>query len=66
MLFRELPKSYQVTGVNTTKVTKKDKNKTKELNYIKYYICKQKDYYANKYSKNQKIGSNLGNLVIND
>ncbi len=36
------------TGVNTIKVAKKDKDKAKNLSYIKYYTYKQKVYYINK------------------
>ena len=48
--------SHLVTGVNATEVAKKnkDKDKTKNLSYIKCYTCKQKSYYANKYPKNSK------------
>ncbi len=40
--------------VNATKVVKKDKDKAKDLSHIKYYTCKQKDYYANKYPEKPK------------
>ena len=37
------------TEVNATKVVKKEKNKAKDLSYVKYYTFKQlKDHYANK------------------
>ncbi len=36
------------TGVNTTKVAKKNKDKAKDLSHIKYYTCKPKSYYVNK------------------
>ncbi len=39
---------YPVTRVNTTKVAKKDKDKTKDLSHVKCYTCKQKSHYANK------------------
>lgn len=42
---------YLVTGVNTTKIAKKNKNKTKDLSYIKCYTYKQKGHYANKCPK---------------
>ena len=42
------------TRVNTIKVAKKDKDKAKDLNHIKYYICKQKDHHASKYPKKAK------------
>ena len=40
--------SHSATGINTTKVAKKDKNKAKNLSHVKCYTCKQKGYYANK------------------
>ncbi len=36
------------------KVTKKDKDKAKNLSYIKCYTCKQKGHYTNKYPKKPK------------
>ena len=39
---------YPATGVNAIEIAKKDKDKTKDLSYIKYYTCKQKGYYTNK------------------
>ena len=39
---------YPATGVNTTKIVKKDKDKVKDLSHVKCYICKQKGHYANK------------------
>ena len=39
---------HLATGVNTTKVPKKDKDKAKDLSHIEYYIYKQKSHYANK------------------
>ncbi len=48
-------KSHLATGVNTTKVAKKDKDKvSKDLSYVKCYTCKQKDHYANKCLKKAK------------
>ena len=49
-------RSYLITGINATKIDKKnkDKNKVKDLNHIKYYTYKQKDNYANKCSKKAK------------
>ena len=44
------------TKVNVIKVLKKEKDKAKDLSYVKCYTCEQKSYYANKYpdkSKNQ-------------
>lgn len=40
--------SYLIMGVNSTKVAKKDKDKAKDLSYIKRYTYKYKDHYANK------------------
>lgn len=37
-------KGHLATRVNTTKVAKKGQDKTKDLSYIKCYICKQKDH----------------------
>ncbi len=45
---------HPATGVNAIKVAKKDKDKTKELSYVKCYTCKQKGHYANKYPKKSK------------
>ena len=42
------------TRVNAIKVAKKNNNKIKDLSYIKYYTCKQKSHYANKYLDNPK------------
>ncbi len=39
---------HLATGVNTTEVAKKDKDKAKDLSHIKYHTCKQKSYYVNK------------------
>lgn len=48
--------SYLATGVNATEVIKKnkEKDKTKDLSYIKCYTCKQKGHYTNKYSEKSK------------
>ena len=40
--------SYLATEVNITKIAKKNKEKDKDLSYVKCYTCKQKDHYANK------------------
>ncbi len=42
---------HLATGVNTTKIAKKDKDKdkAKDLSHIKCYTCKWKGHYANKY-----------------
>lgn len=45
---------HSTTGVNATKVAKKNKDNAKELSHIKCYTCKQKGYYANKYPKKSK------------
>ncbi len=45
---------YPVTGVNVTKVAKKDNDKAKNLSHIKCYICKQKGHYANKCPEKSK------------
>ncbi len=43
------------TGVNTTKVAKKDKDKAlKNLSHVKCYTCHQKGHYANKCPKKSK------------
>ena len=47
---RDLP----ATGVHITKVAKKDKNKAKDLRYIKCYTCKQKGYHINKYPQKSR------------
>ena len=36
------------TGVNATEVVKKEKDKAKNLSYVKYYTCKQKGLYTTK------------------
>ncbi len=41
-------RGYPVTGVITTKIAKKDKDKAKDLSHVKCYTCKQKVHYANK------------------
>ena len=45
---------HPVTRINATKVVKKNKDKIKDLNYIKCYIYKQKSYNISKYSKKSK------------
>ncbi len=40
--------------MNITEMTKKDKDTAKDLSHIKYYTCKQKDSYANKYPEKPK------------
>ncbi len=49
--------SHPATGVNATKIAKKDKDKApKNLSHVKYYICHRKGHYTNKClekSKNQ-------------
>lgn len=59
-------RDHPITMVNATKIAKKDKDKAKNRSHIKYYICKQKDYYANKCPKSKKTSDSLGNLYIND
>ncbi len=60
-------RDYPATGVNATKIVKKDKDKTpKDLSYVKCYTCYQKDHYTNKYPKSQKNSSDLGNLHVDD
>ncbi len=46
--------SHPPTEVNTTEMTKKDKDKAKNLSHIKCYTCKQKGHYANKCLKKSK------------
>lgn len=47
---------HPITEVNVTEVSKKnkDKDKAKNLSYIKCYTCKQKGHYANKYPEKSK------------
>ncbi len=45
---------HLATGVNTTKVAKKDKDKAKDLSHVQYYTCKQKGHYAIKYLEKSK------------
>ena len=45
---------HLATGINTTEIVKKDKNKAKDLSHIKCYTYKQKDHYMNKCLKKQK------------
>ena len=40
--------SLPATGVNATKVAKKDKDKAKDLSHVEFYTCKQKRYYASR------------------
>ncbi len=47
-------RGYLATGINTTEVAKKDKDKAKDLSHIKCYTCKQKGHYTNKYHKKSK------------
>ncbi len=47
-------RDYLATGVNATKIAKKDKNKTKDLNHIRYYTYKQKGHYINQCPKKSK------------
>ena len=42
------------TGVNATKVIKKNKDKAKDLSYVEYYIYKQKSHYASRCPKKPK------------
>ncbi len=55
---RSLKRSWQgghlAIRINATKVTKKDKNKTKDFSHVKCYTYKQKNHYINKYHKNSK------------
>ncbi len=45
--------NHPATGVNATKVVKKDKDKApKDLTYVKCYTYHQKDYYAKKCPEN--------------
>ncbi len=46
---------HPATGVNASKVAKKDKDKTpKDLSHVKCYTCHQKGHYVNKYPKKAK------------
>lgn len=47
-------KNYPATGVNTTKITQKHKDKVKNPSHVKYYTYKQKVYYASKFAKKSK------------
>ncbi len=48
-------RGHLVTRINATKIIKKDKDKaSKNLSHIECYTYKQKDHYANKYSKKLK------------
>ena len=42
------------TGVNATKVAKKDKDKAKNLSHVKCYTCKQKGHYTKRCPKKLK------------
>lgn len=44
----------------------KEKNKVKNLSYIKYYTYKQKDHYTNKYLEKPKTSGSLSYFYIND
>lgn len=55
-----------MTGVHAIKVAKKDKNKAKDLSYIKCYTYKQKSYYANKYPRNKKTSDSLDYIHVNN
>ena len=48
-LKKEQGRGHPATEVNATKVVKKDKDKVKDLSYVKCYTCKQKSLYVNKY-----------------
>lgn len=39
-LYKRCQKSHPATEVNATEVAKKNKDKAKNLNHIKYYTCK--------------------------
>ncbi len=46
---------HLATGVNATKVVKKDKDKApKDLSHVKCYTCHQKGHYTNKCPKKSK------------
>ncbi len=46
---------YPITGVNATKVAKKDKYKApKDLSYVRCYTCHQKGHYTNKCPEKEK------------
>ncbi len=47
-------RGHLATGVNITEVTKKNKDKAKDLSHVKYYTYKQKDHYAKKCHKKAK------------
>ena len=46
--YRSQQKNRPAIKVNATKVIKKEKDKAKDLSYVKCYIYKQKSDYANK------------------
>ncbi len=45
---------HPATGVNATKVVKKDKDKANDLSHVECYTYKQKGHYANKYPDKPK------------
>ena len=45
---------YLAIKINATKIAKNNNDKVKDLSHIKCYTYKQKDHYANKYSKKAK------------
>ncbi len=46
---------HPATGINATKVAKKDKDKVlKNLSHVECYTCKQKGHYANKCPEKSK------------
>lgn len=52
---QDCQKSYPAISVNAIEVTKKDKNKVKDLHHVKYYTYKlEKGHYANKCPKKSK------------
>ncbi len=58
-------RGHPATGVNATKVAKKDKA-LKDLSHIKCYTCHQKSHYATKCPDKPKTSGGLGNLHVND
>lgn len=60
---------HLATRVNTTKVSKKDKDKDKnqkDSSHIEYCACKQKDPMLTSALKSQKTSSSLGYLYVNN
>ncbi len=57
-VFKEYQRSWQgvhsTTRVNAIEVAKKDKDKVKDLSYVKYYTCKLKGHYVNKCPEKSK------------